>query len=92
MKRRSHKRRTTRRAKLGNPLCNPEDDIVIAFAPSGGGPGIDEAGYARVVNPTGRKGYAYLKPAPERRSRCEYQKLNLKPTEIAQAIYCHWKK
>lgn len=78
MKQRSRKRRKKRR-KCGNPLYNNDDnDTVITFATSGEGPGVDEAGYARVGSP-GRKGYAFLKPGPER-TRLEYQRL-VKPGE-----------
>lgn len=63
-----------------NPLYNPEDDTAITFAPWGGGTEISEPGYARVGSPPGHKGYACLKPTPERRTS-EYQKLLLKPTE-----------
>ena len=61
-----------------NPLYNP-DDTAITFSPWGGGTETNEPGYARVGCPPGHKGYAHLKPTPER-CRSEYQKL-LKPSE-----------
>lgn len=79
MKRRSHKRRKKNRLKLDNPLYNPEDDTAVTFSPWCGGAEINEPGYARVGSPAGHKGYAHLKPTPER-SNSEYQKL-LKPIE-----------
>lgn len=70
-----------------NSLYNPEDDTAIAFAPWGGGAEINEPGYARVGSPSGPKGYAHLKPTPER-CRSEYMKL-LKPSE-GMVTNCTW--
>lgn len=62
-----------------NPLYNPDDDTAVTFSPWCGGAEINEPGYARVGSPAGHKGYAHLKPTPER-CNSEYQKL-LKPIE-----------
>ena len=64
-----------------NSLYNQEDEAVINFPPWDGGIGMNEPGYARVGSPSGQsKGYACLKPTPER-CRSEYQKLLQKPAE-----------
>ena len=63
---------------LGNALFKQEVETIIPFPPSDTKPAVDEAGYAKVGSPI-RKGYAFLKPAPER-YRSEYQKLT-KPNE-----------
>ena len=63
---------------LGNALFKQEAETIIPFPPSDSKPAVDEAGYAKVGSPI-RKGYAFLKPAPER-CRSEYQKL-VKPNE-----------
>ena len=63
---------------LGNALFKQEAETIIPFPPSDSKPAVDEAGYAKVGSPI-RKGYAFLKPAPER-CRSEYQKL-IKPNK-----------
>lgn len=80
MKQRSRRKRKKSRARLhvGNALYNQEGETVLPYTPPEGQPSVDEAGYAKVGSPM-RKGYAFLKPAPDR-CRSEYQKL-IKPNE-----------
>ncbi|CAH3143757.1 unnamed protein product [Porites evermanni] len=61
-----------------NPLYNNDDDTVITFTTSGFASGGSEGGHARAGSPC-RKGYAVLKPGPQR-CKSDYQRL-LKPGE-----------
>lgn len=72
------RRRQKRRSNKENPLYNNDDDTVITFTTSGVASGGSEGGYARAGSPC-RKGYAVLKPGPQR-CKSDYQRL-LKPGE-----------
>lgn len=72
------RRRKKRRSNKENPLYNNDDDTVITFTTSGVASGGSEGGYARAGSPC-RKGYAVLKPGPQR-CKSDYQRL-LKPGE-----------
>ena len=61
-----------------NPLYNNDDDTVITFTTSGVASGGSEGGHSRAGSPC-RKGYAVLKPGPQR-CKSDYQRL-LKPGE-----------